>query len=207
MTVENSQNKDAKGEISTVERQNMPVGLESQGRRSAVRKLAVGSVAVAGLSVLPGKWVTPLVEFGTLPAHAVTTGSLEAVLEELKNELAPEKEEKPAETNDESTSGTNDSRYSKKETIKKTGDIMIDRILRSKFVSNRRGPTYGKTINIVFNTGEQLFVPDTSRNVDTKQGRAYRPGGNYHLNKDVHNMEVYADPGSRATSITIYYNG
>ncbi|MBE0585959.1 MAG: hypothetical protein IH612_19640 [Desulfofustis sp.] len=204
MTVDNSQNKEVKVKFSAVDRHNKPDGLESQGRRSVVRKLAVGSAAVAGLSVLPGKWVTPLVEFGTLPAHAVTTGSLEGVLEEIKKEVAPEV--KKATTDQAVMDGyaTSSGTYKNSETINKTGDIMIDLVLRSKFVSPKLGPQYGPKMHIVFDSGEELFVPDTSKHVDTVPGRGYRPGRTL---VETPTMEVYADPGSRATSITIYFNG
>jgi hypothetical protein len=38
-------------------------------RRDALKALAAVTGAVA-LSSVPNKWVTPIVEFGTLPAHA-----------------------------------------------------------------------------------------------------------------------------------------
>lgn len=53
----------------------MTEGPQDLGRRTAMRKLAVGAVALAGCSVLPEKWSSPLVEFGSLPAHAATSGS------------------------------------------------------------------------------------------------------------------------------------
>ncbi len=45
------------------------------GRRAAIRKIAVGAAALASCSMLPDKWTSPLIEFGTLPAHAVTSGA------------------------------------------------------------------------------------------------------------------------------------
>ncbi len=50
-------------------------------RRTVLRKLAVGSAALAGCSILPEKWTAPIIEFGALPAHATTSGDLEDVLE------------------------------------------------------------------------------------------------------------------------------
>uniref|UniRef100_UPI0040574C38 hypothetical protein n=1 Tax=Candidatus Electrothrix sp. TaxID=2170559 RepID=UPI0040574C38 len=52
-------------------------------RRTVLRKLAVGSAALAGCSVLPNKWTTPIIEFGSLPAHATTSGDLKEVLESV----------------------------------------------------------------------------------------------------------------------------
>lgn len=54
---------------------------ENSARRMVLKKLAIGTAAIAGCSVLPGKWTSPLVEFGALPAHAVTSGTVEPVVE------------------------------------------------------------------------------------------------------------------------------
>lgn len=56
---------------------------QNNERRKVLKKLAIGTVAVAGCSVLPAKWTSPIVEFGVLPAHAVTSGATvsEAVVE------------------------------------------------------------------------------------------------------------------------------
>ena len=48
---------------------------ENNDRRIVLKKLAIGSAAVAGCSVLPKKWISPVVEFGALPVHAVTSGT------------------------------------------------------------------------------------------------------------------------------------
>ncbi|SHH70457.1 hypothetical protein SAMN02745124_01500 [Desulfofustis glycolicus DSM 9705] len=205
MTVDNSQNKEVNESPIGPDQQAEAAGLESRGRRLVVRKIAAGSAAVAGLSVLPGKWVAPLVEFGTLPAHAITTGALEAVVERVNQEL--EKAEEKTTTDDQAATdgfSTSSGTYTHSETIPKTGDIMIDRVLRSKFVSPKLGPQYGPTMHIVFDSGEEMFVPDTSKHVDTVPGRGYRPGRTL---VETPTMEVYADPGSRARSITIYFNG
>ncbi len=42
-------------------------------RRRIVHKLVIGTAALAGSSVLPDKWITPMARFGTLPAHATTS--------------------------------------------------------------------------------------------------------------------------------------
>jgi len=46
----------------------------NQDRRSVLRKLAVGTAVLSGSSILPAKWTMPVLEFGALPAHAVTSG-------------------------------------------------------------------------------------------------------------------------------------
>ncbi|MGW8192848.1 MAG: hypothetical protein ACWGOX_01150 [Desulforhopalus sp.] len=147
-----------------------------------MRKVAVGSAALACCSALPSKWTTPLLEFSSLPAHATTSGAA-----------------KPTKTNP----------YNKTEKINKTGQISIDKILRSKFVSKKLGTDYGKSIKIEFDTGGVINVPDTSKDVNVDK-RGYRPGGpicSHHDAKEIPTMEVYAEPGSKASYITIHYKG
>lgn len=147
-------------------------------RRSIVKKMAVGSAALACCSALPSKWTTPFLEFGSLPAHATTSATVAS------------------------------SSYSKTERIDRTGDIYIDGTIRSKFVSSKLGTAYGTSIQVVFDTGGVINVPDTTKDVNTDQ-RGYRPGGGManHPVSEIPTMEVYAEPGSRATYITIHYNG
>lgn len=52
-------------------KQNVP---ESQERRTAMKKIAVGVGVLAGYSVLPEKWTQPIVGQISLPAHAATSG-------------------------------------------------------------------------------------------------------------------------------------
>jgi hypothetical protein len=54
-------------------------------RRTVIRKLAFGSAALAGCSMLPEKWTTPIMEFGSLPAHATTSG----VIQEVQDMIVP----------------------------------------------------------------------------------------------------------------------
>jgi hypothetical protein len=75
-------------------------------RRSVLRKLAVGSAALAGCSILPKEWTAPIIEFGALPAHAITSGELEEVLEAViaeASEISEERADAPvaAESTDE----------------------------------------------------------------------------------------------------------
>lgn len=53
------------------DKQNVP---ESQERRTAIKKIAVGVGVLAGYSVLPEKWTQPIVGQIALPAHAATSG-------------------------------------------------------------------------------------------------------------------------------------
>ena len=172
----------------------------NHNRRTLVKKIAVGSAALACCSVIPEKWSTPLVEFGTLPAHATTSGTIKDIIEKIKEETEPD--EQLPETTTDSSNGYTDS-----EKIKRTGDIYIDGIIRSKYVSSKIGTQYGSSINIVFSNGDELYVPDTTKDVNTVEGRAYRPGGGITRHKDVHTMEVYADIHEHPAYITVYYNG
>ncbi|MCI5221348.1 MAG: hypothetical protein D3924_01355 [Candidatus Electrothrix sp. AR4] len=54
-----------------IESSNAP---NSQSRRKAIKKLAVGVGALAGYSALPEKWMAPHIESIILPAHAQTSG-------------------------------------------------------------------------------------------------------------------------------------
>lgn len=60
--------------------------IESRKRREILKKMAIGSTALAGCSILPEKWMSPLVEFGALPAHA-TTSALITELAQKYDEL------------------------------------------------------------------------------------------------------------------------
>jgi hypothetical protein len=169
-------------------------------RRTIVRKIAVGSAALACCSALPTKWTTPLVEFGSLPAHATTSGTtIASIVEEVKQEIEGTEAAAPAAPEGAAAASANSER------INLTGQIYIDGILRNKFVSNKLGPQYGKSMKIVFSSGRELGVPDTTKDVNSVSGRAYRPGGNYTYHKDVDKMEVYADPGDKSTYIDIYF--
>uniref|UniRef100_UPI0040572E8B hypothetical protein n=1 Tax=Candidatus Electronema sp. TaxID=2698783 RepID=UPI0040572E8B len=49
-------------------------GLENQGRRKTIKKIAVSAAALAGYSVLPPRWTTPVIDVMALPAHAQSSG-------------------------------------------------------------------------------------------------------------------------------------
>ena len=66
-------------------------------RRTVIRKLAIGSAALAGCSMLPEKWTTPVMEFGSLPAHAITSGELKEALDTV---VAAATSEAPKEAQD-----------------------------------------------------------------------------------------------------------
>jgi hypothetical protein len=154
---------------------------EDQARRSVLKKLAAGTVVLAGVSALPDKWTMPLVEFGALPAHAVTSGETEGMYG-----------------------------FVTKMTIQNTGDKMsCDSIWQDRFVFPGYGPDYGPRMLIVWSDGNTLDVPDTSRmvmDVNENDFRKFQPGGPYSGNNpDIPTMEVYAARGTHPESVTIYY--
>ncbi len=65
-------------EVVSVSEQSVNNAPANNDRRKMLKKLAVGTIAVAGCSALPSKWTSPVVEFGALPAHAVTSGEVQA---------------------------------------------------------------------------------------------------------------------------------
>lgn len=184
-----------------------PVGEQNATRRSVIKKMAVGSAALAGCSVLPEKWVTPLVEFGALPAHATTSGALEAIIEELSRGV---EETEAAEVQAAAAPEVEDNRgYGNQVTVKNNGaKISIDKILRDKFVFPKLGPQYGPKLLIVWSDGRELYVPDSKRMTMYGGGdeRKYQPGGPYSGNNpDIPTMEVYAAIGTHPDSVTLYY--
>lgn len=92
----------------TLEQPNTPY-VEDKNRRAVIKKIAIGSAALAGCNLLPDKWTTPLIEFGALPAHATTSGLVEelvAAMEQAQTETeektAPQAETAKTETEEES---------------------------------------------------------------------------------------------------------
>ncbi|MBM9537996.1 hypothetical protein [Desulfobulbus alkaliphilus] len=79
-TTDKTQQTDTITTAKSSEQQISPQ-VDDKGRREVLKKIAVGTTALAGLSLLPTRWTTPLVEFGALPAHA-TTSAVETEEEE-----------------------------------------------------------------------------------------------------------------------------
>ncbi|MGI9537855.1 MAG: hypothetical protein ACR2PB_12350 [Desulfocapsaceae bacterium] len=176
-------------------------------RRSLVKKMAVGTAALAGCSALPEKWITPFVEFGTLPAHATTSGALEAIIDELSQGI---EETEAAEAQAEAAPEVQDNRgYDNQVSIQNKGaKISIDKIWRDKFVFPKLGPQYGPKLLIVWSDGRELYVPDSKKMImyGSNDERKYQPGGPYSGNNpDIPTMEVYAALGTHPESVTVYY--
>ncbi len=202
----------------------------NQGRRATLRKIAAGTVVLAGYSALPDKWTTPLVEFGALPAHATTSALqelVELVEQRYQEGVAEEAAEEEAveEVVLEATSSTqeaaapaaapvtenNDLRgYSNILTLQDSGAVMsCDKVLQHKIVFPKLGPQYGSSLLLVWSDGNELYVPD-SRSMamegNENDYRKYQPGGAYSGNNpDIPTMEVYAKRGTHPASVTLYY--
>lgn len=181
-------------------------------RRSVIKKMAVGTAALAGCSALPDKWITPIAEFGSLPAHATTSGELDAIVAELKQELEQMDANGVDQTvaSAQATPEPQDMRgYSNQMTVKNNGaKISIDKILRDKFVFPKLGPQYGPKMLIVWSDGRELYVPDSKHMImyGGNDERKYQPGGPYSgSNPDIPTMEVYAAIGTHPKSVTVYY--
>lgn len=68
--------------LETASIKSLPV--ENKNRREVVKKIALGTAALTGCSLLPEKWTKPLVEFGALPAHATTSGLVEELIKAIE---------------------------------------------------------------------------------------------------------------------------
>lgn len=73
-----------------------PPQVTDKKRREIIKKLALGSAAVTGCSLLPHKWTTPLVEFGVLPAHATTSGLVEELIKAIEETEATQQDAQQA---------------------------------------------------------------------------------------------------------------
>lgn len=181
MTINNGQENVSKDHSPKMHEQSCATATLVTDRRSVIRKLAVGTVALAGCSVLPAKWTTPLVEFGALPAHAITSGEVASLYG-----------------------------YANQVEISNTGaKVSVDSILQDKFVFPMLGPDYGPRFLIVWSDGNELVVSDSSRMTmvgSESDARKFQPGGPYsHNNPDIPTMEVYAKRGTHPESVTVYY--
>lgn len=66
--------------------------VENRKRREVVKKIALGTAALTGCSLLPERWTTPLVEFGALPAHATTSGLMEELIKAIEETEATQQQ-------------------------------------------------------------------------------------------------------------------
>ncbi len=207
MTVETREKKISKEYIKKVSEQVNTADLINTDRRQVIRKFAVGTAALAGCSMLPERWTTPVLEFAALPAHATTSGEIAAADDAVVDATDAD----AALAADAAAAPADDKRgYSNSLTIQNTGARMsCDSIWQDKFVFSKLGPEYAKSFLIVWSDGNELYVPDSSHmvmNVDQNDFRKYQPGGRYSDNNpDIPTMEVYAKRGTHPDSVTMYY--
>lgn len=77
------------GRVSMTPEEPKAPFVEDRKRRVVIKKITVATAALAGCSLMPGKWTTPLVEFGVIPAHATTSSLVDVVIdaiEQINNE-------------------------------------------------------------------------------------------------------------------------
>lgn len=158
---------------------------EGQDRRKVIKKIVAGAGVLAGYSVLPDKWIRPIVGQIILPAHAATS----AVLTKSESGVYNTTEV----YNLRSLTGNNK---------------------RFTWL-NQTGAYYGGQIKFVFSNGcGELFVPDASvthgadgtLNHDQAFyycGTDFKPG-----TPEYNNMRasVFAPPNCPAATVTIHYN-
>jgi len=216
--------EDAKPRSPVNEQQNQ--GQINLRRRTVIRKLVVGSAALACSSAMPSRWTTPLIEFGTLPAHATTSGAVSAIVQELRQaaeqenveaQLEPQVQQQvepqvqqqvePEVQQQEEMYG-----YQSREEAENVGPIHISGHFPTRFVFNHKGPTYGRQVLIVCDDGQQMQVNDTSRGFIIGTGnRKYVAGEPYFNHEEgagkFPTMEYYADYGTRPNRCWVYYNG
>ncbi len=166
---------------------------KNQDRRKAIKKIAVGVGVLAGYSVLPEKWIQPIVGQIVLPAHAGTSGTTMAAA--------------PTAAPTAATGAYNSS---------ETYTMRIGAKSGGKYYTwlNRTGSYYGGPIKFVFGCGE-LNVPnarvthgaDGNRSNHNQAfyfcGTDFKPGvPEYNAGK----ASVFAPPGCGSSRVTVYFN-
>ena len=167
--------------------------LESQNRRKAIKKIAVGVGALATYSALPAKWISPVVGTMVLPAHAATSG--EEVIA-ASEKVAP---------------SSADEDYNSSETFSMTA--YQD---RSYTWLPKTGAAYGGPVKFVFSGGcGELIVPDaaqshgTDGNVNNHAQALYFCGTDFPPGAAEYNdgrASVFTPPGCQSSTVTIFYN-
>ncbi len=72
--------------LNGYDQENSPKAMNTD-RRQVLKKIAVGTAALAGCSVLPETWTSPVLKFAALPAHAYTSGDIAAAAEAIVEAL------------------------------------------------------------------------------------------------------------------------
>lgn len=165
---------------------------ESQERRQAMKKIAVGVGVLAGYSVLPEKWTRPIVGQIVLPAHAATSG--DAPVESNTTTPVEGEYNTTEEYSLRSFSGNN-----------------------KRFTwLNETGANYGGQIKFVFSNGcGELVVPDAKvthgadGNSSNHDQAFYFCGTDFPAGSKENNgnrASVFAPPGCPAATVIMHYN-
>ncbi len=163
---------------------------KGQDRRKVIKTIAVGAGVLAGYSVLPDKWIRPVVGQIVLPAHAATSG--------------PVTQAEPA-----TTSGG----YNTTEVYTLRSFAGNDK--RFTWL-NQTGASYGGQVKFVFSNGcGELIVPNAAvthgadGNTSNHNQAFYFCGTDFRPGTPEYNngvASVFAPPGCPAATVTIHYN-
>jgi len=175
-------------------KRNLPDSPASQGRRKVVKKIAAGAGLLAGYSVLPDRWIKPIVGQMALPAHAATSGPATA-----STAAAPQKKSAKTKYNSSKvymlrSAPGNDKRYT---WLEKTGS------------------SYGGQVKFVFPGCGELVVPNAAEThgadgTKSNHNQAYyfcgtdfpKSAREYNAGK----ASVFSPPNCKADTVTMYYN-
>ncbi len=173
-------------------------------RRKVVKKLLTGAGFIAGCAVLPDTWIRPVVGQFTLPAHAATSGVLDAIDSVTVGDLETAAEAAVADT----ASGE----YNTSEVYSLSS---ISGNSKKFSWLSKTGAYYGGQVKFVFSDGFELVVPNAAKShgangstsnynqafyfcgTDFPAGAAENNGGR---------ASVFTPPGSGASSVTMHYN-
>lgn len=163
---------------------------ESQDRRQAIKKITAGVGVLVGCSVLPEKWTSPIIGQIALPAHAVTSGPVQA-----EATTATSGEYNTTEEFSLNPLKGNDKRYT---WLSKTGADYGGKIKFvfsddcGELVVSNAAVTHGADGN-TSNHNQAFYFCGT----DFAPGSKENNGGK---------ASVFTPPGCSATSVTLHYN-
>jgi hypothetical protein len=167
---------------------NIGYASKKHDRRKVLKKMTIGAGVIAGYSVLPEKWTTPIIGQIALPAHATTSGTTAIDATDVA-----------------------DGTYNTTETfsLSKSPDN------RRYTWLDKTGSAYGGEIKFVFDGGDELVVPDAkvTHGADGSTSNHYQAyyfcGTDFAPGTPEYNgklASVFAAPGSSASSVTLHYN-
>lgn len=169
--------------------------IDNQDRRVVIKKIATGVGVLAGCSVLPEKWTSPIVGQITLPAHAATSN------------LNPVATEATSASETVSVDGFNSSEVYTLSSLEGNNK-------RYTWLNNT-GATYGGQVKFEFSGCGELLVPNAAvthgadGNTSNHNQAFYFCGTDFAPGAKENNggkASVFAPPNCGASSVTMYYN-